>query len=218
MPTPEQFGCTSAECRAMFTYVVWHELAKKAGFGGDVVAMKAFNPAIDFSIPPVAGAVLHHAVVRTRLTATTTSNDHETADDQHLRRASSLIDAGRPPVANGATSSAPANHGGTTCLAADSYRMFHADRRSMPSLGDVALGGLGWDPNVSSTLIAGSRPIRRQSDSQDLQSPWWSGCRPVRRSWCWSAMTSCRGSPRGSRRPASAESDRFDRHASVVAE
>ncbi len=58
MPTPEQFGCTSAECRAMFTYVVWHELAKMAGFGGDVVAMKAANPAIDLSIPPIADAVL----------------------------------------------------------------------------------------------------------------------------------------------------------------
>jgi hypothetical protein len=58
MPTPEQFGCTSTECRAMYTYVVWHELAKMVGFGGDVVGMQAANPSIDFSLPPVEGAVL----------------------------------------------------------------------------------------------------------------------------------------------------------------
>ncbi len=76
MPTPEQFGCTTNECRAMFTYVVWHELAKKVGFGGDVVAMKAFNPAIDFSIPPVAGAVLL-SPGQVATDATTTSNAGE---------------------------------------------------------------------------------------------------------------------------------------------
>src|SRR6478672_8193677 len=31
MPTPEQLGCTSTECRAMFTYVVWHEIANTLG-------------------------------------------------------------------------------------------------------------------------------------------------------------------------------------------
>lgn len=57
MPTPEQFGCMTGDCQAMYTYVVWHEFAKMLGFA-DVAEMKSANPAIDFSIPPVEGAVL----------------------------------------------------------------------------------------------------------------------------------------------------------------
>ena len=58
MPTPEQFGCTSDECRAMFTYVVWHEIGKMLGVG-DVATLKEVNPSIDFSQPPREGDVLH---------------------------------------------------------------------------------------------------------------------------------------------------------------
>jgi hypothetical protein len=57
MPTPDQFGCTSDECRAMFNYVVWHEIAKELGFP-DVRSMQDANPNIDFSVPPVDGDVL----------------------------------------------------------------------------------------------------------------------------------------------------------------
>ncbi len=57
MPTSEQFGCTSDECRMMFTYVVWHEIARTLGFG-DVRHMQEMNPAIDFSQPPREGDVL----------------------------------------------------------------------------------------------------------------------------------------------------------------
>ncbi len=60
MPTPEQFGCTSDECRMMFTYVVWHEIARTLGFG-DVRHMQEMNPAIDFSQPPREGDLLHAA-------------------------------------------------------------------------------------------------------------------------------------------------------------
>ena len=60
MPTPEQFGCTSDECRMMFTYVVWHEIARTLGFG-DVRHMQEMNPAIDFSQPPREGDVVQTA-------------------------------------------------------------------------------------------------------------------------------------------------------------
>lgn len=60
MPTAEQFGCTTDDCRAMFTYVVWHELAKLLGFG-DLLELQAANPNVDFTIPPVEGDVLQTA-------------------------------------------------------------------------------------------------------------------------------------------------------------
>jgi hypothetical protein len=60
MPTPEQFGCTSEECRGMYNYVVWNEIAHTLGFN-DVRAMQAANPAIDFSTPPREGDVLQTA-------------------------------------------------------------------------------------------------------------------------------------------------------------
>ncbi|MGZ4700916.1 MAG: hypothetical protein ACXV98_06870 [Ilumatobacteraceae bacterium] len=60
MPTPEQFGCTTNECRAMFAYVVWHEIARTIGFF-DVLSMQAANPGVDFSMPPVEGSVLQTA-------------------------------------------------------------------------------------------------------------------------------------------------------------
>ena len=57
MPTPAQFGCATPECEAMFTYVVWHEIARQLGFS-DVADMQAYNPALDFSRAPVEGDVL----------------------------------------------------------------------------------------------------------------------------------------------------------------
>lgn len=57
MPTPEQFGCSSAECRAMYTYVVWHEIAKALGFA-DAIELQASNPRVDLSVPPIDGTAL----------------------------------------------------------------------------------------------------------------------------------------------------------------
>lgn len=57
MPTADQLGCTTDECRGLFTYVVWHEIARSLGFG-DVLELQAANPNIDFTIPPVDGDVL----------------------------------------------------------------------------------------------------------------------------------------------------------------
>jgi hypothetical protein len=57
MPTPELFGCTLDACRALFVYVVWHQIAAALGFA-DVFAMQAANPTIDFSKPPREGDVL----------------------------------------------------------------------------------------------------------------------------------------------------------------
>ncbi|HEY4608301.1 MAG TPA: hypothetical protein VIH06_03835, partial [Ilumatobacteraceae bacterium] len=60
MPTPEQFGCTTPECQAMYTYVVWHEIAKQLSFA-DVAGMQGSNPTIDLSQPPREGDVLRSA-------------------------------------------------------------------------------------------------------------------------------------------------------------
>jgi hypothetical protein len=60
MPTPEQFGCTSPACRAMFAYVVWHEVARM--MGQDIGLLQPHNPGIDFSQPPRAGDVLTNGV------------------------------------------------------------------------------------------------------------------------------------------------------------
>jgi hypothetical protein len=60
MPTAEQFGCTSDQCRAMFNYVIWHEISKELGFV-DVRDLQAVNPMVDFSQPPHEGDVLQSA-------------------------------------------------------------------------------------------------------------------------------------------------------------
>src|SRR3954468_11813905 len=60
MPTPEQFGCTTNDCRALYTYVVWHEIAKISGVS-DVDTLQSINPTIDFSQPPREGDVLRSA-------------------------------------------------------------------------------------------------------------------------------------------------------------
>src|SRR4051812_38339173 len=60
MPTPEQFGCTTTECRAMYTSAVWPEIAKQLGFWA-FFARQALNSTIDFPQPPHAGDVLQTA-------------------------------------------------------------------------------------------------------------------------------------------------------------
>jgi hypothetical protein len=93
MPTPEQFGCASAQCRAMYTYVVWHEIAKAMGFS-DVIELQAVNPNIDFSVPPVEGAVLQ-TFNPNDITATT-SNFNDTTTTFAIFQGILLVDAGAP--------------------------------------------------------------------------------------------------------------------------
>lgn len=58
MPTDDVLGCSTDSCRAMFPFVVWHAVALYVGYGGDVWAMQAANPNVDFSVAPVEGVVL----------------------------------------------------------------------------------------------------------------------------------------------------------------
>lgn len=94
MPTSEQFGCTSPECRAMYNYVVWHELAVELGFG-DVRQMQDVNSAIDFSQPPRAGDVLQSAYSSFSVPSSTNPND-QTATTMSLFDGVLLIDGGAP--------------------------------------------------------------------------------------------------------------------------
>jgi hypothetical protein len=93
MPTAQQFGCTSGDCAAMFTYVVWHEIAKTLGFG-DVVAMQAANPAIDFSKPPVEGDVLESPYIP--FLTPTGGGDVTTTSLISATSSVALIDGGAP--------------------------------------------------------------------------------------------------------------------------
>ena len=92
MPTPEQFGCTSDECRAMYNYVIWHEIARQLGFA-DVSTMQRFNPTIDFSQPPHEGDVLQSAY--SSLVFPTTSNFYTTTTFG-IFEGVLLIDGGAP--------------------------------------------------------------------------------------------------------------------------
>ena len=94
MPTPEQFGCTAPECRAMYNYVIWHEFAIELGFS-DVRQMQSANPAIDFSQPPRAGAVLQSAYSSFSVPSSTNPND-QTATTISLFDGVLLIDGGAP--------------------------------------------------------------------------------------------------------------------------
>jgi hypothetical protein len=95
MPNPEQFGCTSSECAAMFNYVVWHEIAAELGFSS-VRQMQDSNPAIDFSQPPHEGDVVQS--IFGDVSSPTTSNDpnNQTPTTVSLFDGVVLIDAGAP--------------------------------------------------------------------------------------------------------------------------
>lgn len=94
MPTPEQFGCTAPECRAMYNYVVWHEFAVELGFG-DVRQMQDVNAAIDFSQPPRAGDVLQSVNISLSPPPSTNPND-QTATTLGFFDGVILIDGGAP--------------------------------------------------------------------------------------------------------------------------
>jgi hypothetical protein len=157
MPTPEQFGCTSAQCRAMYTYVVWHEIAKAMGFG-DVTVLQAVNPNIDFSVPPVEGAVLQTFNPNGNVTATTSFN--ETPSTLSLFDGVVLIDGGAPAGAMDDVYQRLAGFNRTIVpssgkTAAQSEIMPIADTGAMASAVGNLLGIDGfdtWDPS----FVAGS--------------------------------------------------------------
>ncbi|HZX54174.1 MAG TPA: hypothetical protein VFE86_05815 [Ilumatobacteraceae bacterium] len=97
MPTPDQFGCTSPECAAMFNYVVWHEIAVELGFSS-IQQMQAMNSGIDFSQPPREGDVVASIFGSAGDGTATTSIDpnNETPTTISLFDGVVLIDAGAP--------------------------------------------------------------------------------------------------------------------------
>lgn len=95
MPTADQFGCTTPVCQAMFTYVVWHEIARRLGFA-DVYEMQAANPTVDFSVPPVEGQELQTAMFSGPTVSTTILNGNETATTVSIFEGVILLDAGAP--------------------------------------------------------------------------------------------------------------------------
>jgi len=94
MPTPEQFGCASPECSAMFTYVVWHEVAVELGFSS-VRQMQDANSGIDFSQPPLAGDVVQ-SIFGSATEPTTIDPNNETPTTISLFDGVVLIDGGAP--------------------------------------------------------------------------------------------------------------------------
>lgn len=93
MPTPEQFGCATDQCRAMFDYVVWHEIARALGFR-DLQAMQDMNPTVDFTQLPKEGDVLLSSSY-SAANEPTNGND-ETATTISIFEGVVLIDGGAP--------------------------------------------------------------------------------------------------------------------------
>jgi hypothetical protein len=92
MPTPEQFGCVTDQCRAMFNYVVWHQIARALSFG-DLPAMQDMNPTVDFTQLPKEGDVL----LSSSYAATEPANPNdETATTMSIFEGVVLLDAGAP--------------------------------------------------------------------------------------------------------------------------
>jgi hypothetical protein len=94
MPTPEQFGCTTAECRAMYNYVVWHEIAVQLGFSS-VQQMQDTNPTLDVSQPPREGEVVQ-SIFGSAPPQTTIGPINETPTTISVFDGVILIDGGAP--------------------------------------------------------------------------------------------------------------------------
>jgi len=160
MPAAEQFGCTTDDCRAMFTYVVWHELAKLLGFG-DLLELQAANPNVDFTIPPVAGDVLQTPYAGGGFT--TVPGIDETPTTLSLFDGVVLIDGGAPA---GAMEDAYQRMPGYNRVIVPSSGKTVEQTMVMPIGDNTALasavagvfgiGGLDtWDPSLIGTPIQG---------------------------------------------------------------
>src|SRR5258706_12420651 len=95
MPTADQFGCTSPLFQAMFTYVVWHEIARRLGFA-NVDEMQVVNPNVDFSVPPVEGQELQTAMFSGSEAAPTTIVIGDTTTTFAIFEGIMIIDGGAP--------------------------------------------------------------------------------------------------------------------------
>jgi hypothetical protein len=173
MPTPEQFGCTIDQCRAMFTYVVWHEIAKTIGFG-DVVEMQAMNPSIDFSVPPVEGDVLQTPY--SPLVVPPYSTDDVTPTTISVFEGVMLIDGGAP---DGALEDAYQRLAGYDRTIVPGTGKTVQQTMVMPIDGNDAMatsveGLLGvdgfdtWDPSFVATAITGMVAVVIGPDYWDL--------------------------------------------------
>ena len=163
MPTPEQFGCTTNECRAMFTYVVWHEIARTIGFF-DVSSMQAANPNVDFSRPPVEGDVLQTAYSGAVTPTTITFGTFDTTTTFAIFQGILLVDAGAPV---GAMDDAmqrlfsfnPTIVTGTGKSVVQTMIMPIGDNSSMAAAVGGLLGVDGfdtWDPSFVAAPISGT--------------------------------------------------------------
>jgi hypothetical protein len=92
MPTAEQFGCATDQCRALFNYVVWHQIARALSFR-DLPAMQDMNPTVDFTQLPKEGDVL----LSSSYAASEPANvNDETATTLSIFEGVILLDAGAP--------------------------------------------------------------------------------------------------------------------------
>ena len=162
MPTAENFGCSTEECRAMFNYIVWHELARSLGFF-DVQQMQSMNSGIDFSQLPREGDVLQtaYSAFIEPLPANTVNGD--TTTTLSLLEGVTLIDGGAP---EGAMEDAyqrlvglnPTIVDGTGKSIEQSMVMPIGDNTSLAAVvgGLLGIAGLDtWDPSLVSAPVEG---------------------------------------------------------------
>jgi hypothetical protein len=161
MPTAERFGCTSPECRAMFNYVVWHEIAAQLGFSS-VRQMQDTNPALDLGQPPREGDVVQSIFGQAAGTVPTTIDpSNVTPTTISLFDGVVLIDAGAPA---GAMDDAFQRLPGYNRVIVPGSGKAAEQTMVMPIGGNDALAsGVGgvfgidaldtWDPSFSGTQI-----------------------------------------------------------------
>ncbi len=159
MPTPEQFGCATDQCRAMFNYIVWHEIARVLSFR-DLPAMQDMNPAVDFTQLPKEGDVLLTSLYSA---AEPTNPNDETATTISVFEGVMLLDAGAPA---GAMEDAYQRLAGYDRTIVPSTGKASEQTMVMPIGGNAAMasavGGLlgidgfdTWDPSYLGSPIQG---------------------------------------------------------------
>ena len=162
MPTAANFGCSTDQCSAMFSYVVWHEVATALGFS-DVRQMQGMNPAINFANLPHEGDILQSVTSLVLEPATTTNQIDETPTTISLFDGVVLIDGGAPA---GAMDDAFQRLTGYNRTSVPSSGKTVEQTELMP-IGDntamaTAVGGLlgldgfdTWDPSFAAAPVQG---------------------------------------------------------------
>jgi len=174
MPTPEQFGCTTPECQAMYNYVVWHEIAVELGFSS-VQQMQQMNLSIDVSQLPREGDVIQ-SIFGPTPPQTTVDPNNETATTISVFDGVVLIDGGAPA---GAMEDAYQRLPGFNRVIVPSSGTTVEQTMVMP-IGDntglaAAVGGAfgvdgfdTWDPSLIGTPIEGMVAVVIGPDYYDL--------------------------------------------------